>query len=222
MYLNGLDWEQPVRGGGPAGAKPMAFAELRRLMRMHEITMGIADDEWNALHAGSEMLVHLAATLQQFVTPAAPIANLRSDPTDRLVFYAAHDINIYFLRRLLDLNWLTDSYNPNESPPGGFLTFELYSAPAAGPPAPPRYFVKAFFMSQSYDQQREARPLSAAEPASRAFALIPRCAGGPELSCPFDDFKRLVLQTVRRECVQLVDPDVLQPARPRGASAARR
>jgi len=254
MYLNGLDWQAVARGSnGPPSSSSAALSatELRALMHMHERIMGIADDHWNAQHAGSELLVHMAATLLQRVEPSSALSGLRSSPSDRLVYYAGHDINIYLLRRLLGLSWLTDSYNPDESPPGGFLTIELYSMsanasssspqvggteadaaeggggggggggddgsaggrrsePPAATAAGKQYFVKIFFMSQSYDQQRHATPLTAADPASRAFALIPSCASGPELSCPFPDFKRLVLSVVRRECVRLVDPSVLE------------
>ena len=37
----------------------------------------------------------------------------------RLVYYAGHDINLYFLRTLLRLHWLTSSWNADESMPGG-------------------------------------------------------------------------------------------------------
>ena len=114
------------------------------------------------------------------------------------IYYAAHDINIYLLRKLLRLNWLTESFNPNQSPPGGFLMFVLYSSPspssssssssssdgttegraqeasghmgaeAAEAVAGTRYYVKAFFVSQSYRQQREATPLTAADPVRPA------------------------------------------------------
>lgn len=114
--------------------------------------------------------------------------------------------NIYLIRRFLRLNWVTTSFNPNQSPPGGMLVFVLYSTKAA---KGKDYFVKAFFMTQSMRQQREASTLTEADPASRVFAIMPGCADGPELSCPFDDFKRLVLSQIKPECVQLVDPSVL-------------
>jgi hypothetical protein len=34
---------------------------------------------------------------------------------------------------------------------------------------------------------------------------MPTCASGPELSCPFDDFKRLVRSVIKDDCVELVD-----------------
>ena len=45
--------------------------------------------------------------------------------------------------------------------------------------------------------------------ASRVFAVMPRCSGGPGLSCPWSVFKALVMAQVEPACVQLVDPAVL-------------
>merc|ERR1711920_610513 len=107
---------------------------------------------WNSRNAASELFVHLAATMQQAVT-GEDIAGVKSKASDSLVYYAAHDINIYLIRRFLRLNWLTTSFNPNQSPPGGMLVFVLYSTPGANGKD---HFVKAFFMTQSMRQQREA------------------------------------------------------------------
>eukprot|EP01050_Picozoa_sp_SAG11_P036891 SAG11_NODE_14269_length_619_cov_0.636538_1_plen_46_part_00 len=41
------------------------------------------------------------------------------------MYYAGHDINLYYVRVLLGLSWLTDSWNRDQSPPGGLLRFEL-------------------------------------------------------------------------------------------------
>ena len=251
--------------GTPSTLGQSSWCAAMRLGRVTGCRGPAAPETSDAFHLATcdmRWQVHLAASLLQFVEPATPIAGLHSQPTDRLIYYAAHDINIYLLRRLLRLSWLTESFNPNESPPGGFLSFELYShggepetasphsaaaaaatttasgvdgSPLADSPGdnrpvmggrtghganvPPhptprseasKYYVKVFFNSQSYEQQRQARPLSSSEPAGRAFAMIGACASGPELSCPFDQFKALVLGVVVPQCVQLVDPSVLR------------
>lgn len=198
VYLNGMDWKKLV--------PDMTETGLAKLMHLHEESMSLADDYWNAQHSGSELLVHMAATMQQYISGTG-IKGLQSKPSAAFVYYAAHDINIYLIRQLLRLNWMTESFNPNQSPPGGMLFFVLLSAESAG--AGKSYYVKAFFMTQSMKQQRESSTLSQDNPASRVFAVIPGCAHGPELSCPFEDFKTLVLKEIKRECVQLVDPDVL-------------
>ena len=99
--------------------------------------------------------------------------------------------------------------NPNESPPGGFLEFDLSSTETR---EGREFFVKAFFVSQTYQQMRAASPLTATDPASRVFAAIPDCAGGPELSCPFEEFKALVLREIKEECVQLTNVSALKPS----------
>jgi hypothetical protein len=178
-------------------------------MHLHEESMSLADDYWNAQNSGSELLLHMAATMQQYITGTG-IAGLQSKPDDAFVYYAAHDINIYLIRQLLRLNWMTESFNPNQSPPGGMLVFVLYSSSEMMlSDAAKSYYVKAFFMTQPMKQQRESSPLSEENPASRVFVVIPACAHGPELSCPFADFKQLVLKEIKRECAKLVDPDVL-------------
>eukprot|EP00941_MAST-03F_sp_MAST-3F-sp1_P006237 g6237.t1 len=195
LYLNGMPWQQLVPN--------MTFSSLKNLMHIHEESMAIASDFWNARSAASEMLVHLTSTFEQRRS-GKDIKGLLSKPSDSLIYYAAHDINIYLLRRLLRLNWLTESYNPNESPPGGFLMFELLSNEQS------EFFVKAFFVTQSYEQQRNLIELTQESPASKVFAIIGTCANGPERSCPFTQFKKLVLQEANLDCVSLVDPNVLR------------
>merc|ERR1740117_2619163 len=115
-----------------------------------------------------------------------------------MVYYAGHDLNIYFIRALLGLKWLTESYNPNQSPLGGMLRFELLRDSVGNP------FVKIFFESQSYSQQRNASPLGGDDGAvpDRVFVSIPRCAMGPEGSCPFDVFKEIAGLALDTRCVR--------------------
>ena len=44
----------------------------------------------------------------------------------------------------------------------------------------------------SMDQQRTASPLDADNVPDRAWVAIPKCAIGPEGSCPFSLFQQLV------------------------------
>ncbi len=209
LYLNNMDYQQLI--------PTSTLGDIEWWMRLHEEVMAIADDYYIAARSGSELLVHLAATMQERIT-GKHIDGLLGSPENELVYYAGHDINIYFLRRLLGLNWLTESFNPNESPTGGMLQFGLYTYTNAtingdmhqsNSRMGGQYYVRAYFMSQSYEQQRTASVLGPDNPASRVFAVIPECSGGPAYSCPFDDFRRLVLDKIKDVCVQLVDPAVL-------------
>ena len=66
--------------------------------------MGVADDVRNARRFGATLAVHLAATMQEHVA-GVPVPGLKSRPSDFLVYYAGHDMNILMLRRLLGVSW---------------------------------------------------------------------------------------------------------------------
>ena len=122
---------------------------------------------------------------------------------------------------MLGLSWLTDSWNVNQSPPGGLLRFELLRGPPDAEDQP--FYVKVYFESQSMDQQRSITPLShptgqrdqqghensGAQP-DRVFVAIPTCSDGPENSCPFEEFKALALRSMDEDCVQTVPVDTLR------------
>ncbi len=122
---------------------------------------------------------------------------------------------------LLGLSWLTDSWNVNQSPPGGLLRFELLRGPPDAEDQP--FYVKVYFESQSMEQQRAITPLipsleqhadegqerSGAQP-DRVFVAIPTCSDGPEYSCPFEAFKALVLRSMDENCVSTVPVDALR------------
>lgn len=48
------------------------------------------------------------------------------DIDTELVLLFSHDANILYLQRLLDLNWIPDSYPENVAVPGGLLAFDLW------------------------------------------------------------------------------------------------
>ena len=121
---------------------------------------------------------------------------------------------------MLGLSWLTDSWNVNQSPPGGLLRFELLRGPPDAEDQP--FYVKVYFESQSMDQQRAITPLTrpleqhkhqeevgAAEQPDRVFVAIPTCSDGPENSCPFEAFKALALHSMDENCVNTVPVEAL-------------
>ena len=52
---------------------------------------------------------------------------------------------------MLGLMWTTTSFNPNKSPPGGMLRFEL---PRDADKSP---FIKLYFESQAYEQRSASK-----------------------------------------------------------------
>jgi len=215
LFLNNMS----LSGVAPG----LDHAQLSGLMLLHQGELDVTEDYTATQSFGSDLLAHLLATIQQLLLGRS-IPGLASRPGDRLVYYAGHDLNLYFLRNFLRLNWLTTSWNMNEAMPGGMLQFELLSRTAAAPapraagrraferapssggtwPAAASYFIKLYFVSASYTQQRTAAALTPAAGPDRVFVTIPQCASGPEASCPLEGFRQLVLSSIRAECVSTV------------------
>jgi hypothetical protein len=195
LYLNDMDTQVVAPGIGRQ--------DIARLTQLHQLNMGLSSGTpWLAQSYGSDLLMHLLATMEQLTASGGgSISGLQSRPTDKLVYYAGHDINIYFVRVLLGLNWLTESFNVNQSPPGGMLRFELARQAGAG-----GWFVKAFFESMSMEQQRDvdfALRQGKNQP-DRAFIAIPGCSEGPESSCPLEHLKENILAAVNPSCIETV------------------
>ena len=221
LYLNNMSL---------AGVAPgLGAAQLSELMLLHQSELDVTEDQIATQSFGSDLLAHLLATMQQLLL-GRTLPGLASHRGDKLVYYAGHDLNLYFLRNFLRLNWLSSSWNSNEAMPGGMLQFELLSRPAAAAAAPraagrraferapssggawpaaASYFVKVYFVSASYEQQRTAAELTPAAGPDRVFVTIPQCATGPEASCPLEGFRQLVLSSIRAECVSTVPVDAL-------------
>lgn len=195
LYLNDMDTQAVAPGIGRQ--------DIARLTQLHQQNMGLSSGTpWMAKSYGSDLLMHLLATMEQLTASSAgSISGLQSRPTDRLVYYAGHDINIYFVRLLLGLNWLTESFNVNQSPPGGMLRFELARQADAG-----GWFVKAFFESMSMEQQRDVEFAlrQGKNQPDRAFIAIPGCTEGPESSCPLEHLKEIALAAVNPSCIETV------------------
>ena len=171
------------------------------------------------------MLAHLVATMDNLLYGVKDQSVL-SKPSDKLVYYAGHDINIYFLRFFFRMNWLTTSYNRNQAMPGGMLTFQLYTADGdekaaaaavskrrkgkkgsgfrgkgAAADKDDEFFVKVFFSSQTYTQQRNVAKLGPGDAPDHVFVSIPGCNHGPESSCPYSQFVSIAQDAIREECV---------------------
>ncbi len=190
MYLNNLSLAEV--------APTLDEERLSALLSLHQLGLGFTEDVIATRAYGSDMLAVLLGTIEQLALGKS-VPGLRSSPDDHLVYFAGHDINIYFLRTFLRLNWLTASWNANQAMPGGMLAFEILRDKASAA------FVRASFVSQSYSQQRISAPLTGgAPPPDQVFVTIPECATGPQATCPLDDFRTLVLRAIRHECVSTV------------------
>lgn len=119
--------------------------------------MDLITNEVNSASFGATLLAHITASFQQNVLgKPVPVAEgdgprLVQAPDNRFLYYAAHDINILYVRNLLRhvitivpsaivdtrtdasgvafdrLQWYTPGWHPHQPVPGSMLVFELHS-----------------------------------------------------------------------------------------------
>ena len=123
---------------------------------------------------------------------AGPLARailgaLRAPTGSRITLFAGHDTNLADLGGLLGLHWHPASYPADAVPPGSAIGFELFSDGQG------RQIVRAFFRSQTMDQLRNLKPLSATDPPYREYIHIPGCGSAKDaLSCDLPTFTKIV------------------------------
>jgi len=178
---------------------------LRYLMQLHQLQFNLGERTlYPAQRYGSNLLDQVLNTLRAKVSgKTAPRA--KAPAASKAVLYVAHDTNIANLGGMLNVDWLLEGYQANETPPDGAIAFELFRRKGNGKTAP-QYFVRLFYYAQSPTQLREAVKLDATHPPSRAEIALPGCAvaaaaAGSGMACPWPVFERIAASVIDRECV---------------------
>ncbi|KAL1525462.1 hypothetical protein AB1Y20_020319 [Prymnesium parvum] len=180
-------------------------AELLRLYRLHDLVLHLAASRSSSEAFGSALIAYALASFEQVIHGAA-LPGLVQPPSETLFLAAfVHDLNLMYVQRLLGGSWLTDSWPIDSTPPGGFITLELWAIepqptpPDAAPPAqteplasPEGYRVRASFTSASFEQQRRGDPLV---PPHTPPSV------SPFLDLPYSEFTRVVLSAIDRRCI---------------------
>ena len=116
-YAQGFPQNQVAWGKGDA-------ATIGRLITLHNLQFALAKKIMPAAAAaGSNLMAHILATLQQSAGQPSSVAPLATGKT-RAVFLVGHDTNLANLAGVLDLDW-HDARQPDDYPPGGALVFDL-------------------------------------------------------------------------------------------------
>jgi hypothetical protein len=97
MYLNNMSMATvlcPKGNQDCLDATAKIDYEVGRLTRLHQLNLRVTDgNPFVARAFGSDLLAHITATMQQLLF-GTPVPGLKSKPTDKLVYYAGHDINV--------------------------------------------------------------------------------------------------------------------------------
>jgi 4-phytase / acid phosphatase len=181
--ISGVAW-----GAGNVGA-------IGRLITLHNLQFALAKKRMPAAaRAGSNLLAHILASLQQAAGQPATIAPLAPGDVHALLL-VAHDTNLANLAGLLDVDW-HDPRQPDDYPPGGALVFDLQKEGHG-------YSVRLSSWMPTLDALREA-DFSEEGALVQHTLRLPPCPGSD--SCP--------LATIAHWLQGRIDPAFVEPALP--------
>lgn len=116
-YAQGLPMAQVAWGAGDGDT-------IGQLITLHNLQFALSKKSMPAaVQAGSNLMAHILATLQQG-SGATPVVAPLSDRHAKVVILLGHDTNLANLAGMLGLDW-HDARQPDDYPPGGALVFDL-------------------------------------------------------------------------------------------------
>jgi len=146
---------------------------------------------------GSNLLSHILHSMDQAAKGSAVPGSL-GKPGDRLLVIVGHDTNLSNLAGMLGISWLLDGYQPNDTPPGGALVFELWQH------GDHEMSVNTYYLAQSLEQMRKALPLTLDSPPLKSPVFVPGCSTADQkFSCPWKTFQDIVENAI--------DPSFVKP-----------
>jgi 4-phytase/acid phosphatase len=135
----------------------------------------------------SNLLSHVLKSFEQAVA-GKPVRGAIGKAGDRLLVIVGHDGNLSNIQGTLNLSWLLPGYQPNDTPPGGALVFELWRQPAGG-----KYSVRTYYTAQTLDQMRRALLLTPDSPPAKATVFVPGCSTAkPASPCEWKAFQHTI------------------------------
>lgn len=165
------------------------------LLSLHNVQFDLmAKTPYIARHKGTPLLQQIDTAL--VLESDAQGQTLPLLPQTKLLFLGGHDTNIANIAGMLGANWQLPQ-QPDNTPPGGGLVFELWQNPANHQ----RYVaVKMFY--QTMDQLRNAEKLDLKNNPARAVPIaIEGCENdGDNKLCRLEAFQNKVAQVIKSAC----------------------
>lgn len=119
-YAQGFPQARVAWGHGDA-------ATIGRLITLHNLQFALSKKSMPAAaQAGSNLVAHVLATLQQTAGVAPVVAPLAGKQA-KVVLLVGHDTNLANVAGVLGVDW-HDERQPDDYPPGGALVFDLLEA----------------------------------------------------------------------------------------------
>ena len=181
-----LEYADGIDAPGWGRATPQSIDSAMPLYVANYVTQ--VRPSYLAQAQASDLLWHISLTMAQFADGQQRLTATYAPPSSsRFVLIVAHDTNLAALAGVLNLHWnLGNGYQPDDTPPGGSLAFEIYQAPPSQPT------ISLYYQVQTLDQMRYLTPLTAQAPPVRVPVPIPGCAD----PCTLAAFQTLIAQQV--------------------------
>ena len=182
-YANGME-------GKDLGWGRLSEDKLLEVMRLHASYADLArQTPYVARLGGSNLLSHVLRSMEQAVKGSAVTGSL-GEVNDRVLIIVGHDTNISNIAGILGIHWLIDGYQPDDTPPGSALVFELWQKEGAE-------MVSTYYLSQSLEQMRNARPLTLDAPPLKSHIFVSGCSTAErKMTCAWQDFQHVVENAV--------------------------
>lgn len=150
-----LEWSENKPLDQVAFGHASSAAQIGKLMAMLTPKYDATNDQpYIAQRGGSLLMEQIAKALQQGVTPQQD-----APPETRWLLFVAHDVNIAYLRTLLNFSWQQGDYPRGTVQPAGSLVFERWKEMQSG-----KRFIRILFQGQSLDQIRQLSRVDAHQP----------------------------------------------------------
>jgi len=176
---------------------------LDTALSMYKVTGALFDlyrNAFNLRNFGSQPIASILATLDQVVngTQSEIDDQLLPALTNKIVFYVGHDVQIAFLRQLLNLNWESPGWLWNQPTFAGEIAHELFKDKTTG-----KYLVRLGFVSDSPTGMLETEKTNSSKGVSWVPIAIPGCSSNSSdpYMCDYITFKQLVSSRLSTECM---------------------
>jgi 4-phytase/acid phosphatase len=152
---------------GQIGWGRLTEDQITDIAKLHTVDFDLTDrTPFLAQTQGSNLLLHIVNTINQAATNT-PTPHALGAPGQKLVMLTGHDNQLAAVGGLMRADWALPTFAPDDTPPGGSMTFELRQNTDGS------YIVRLYYTAQTMDQQHDATPLSLTTPPATAPIFIP-------------------------------------------------
>ena len=184
-----LEWSENKPLAEVGFGKISRAADIAQLMPLLSFKYDYTNDlPASATRGASRLMEQMAVALRGEKQAALP--------DTRWLLIVAHDINISWLRTMLNFDWQQGQYPHGNIPPGGSLVFERWHDEHH------QRFVRIAFQAQSLDQIRQLTPLSQQNPLLVTELHFEGCkATAVGTLCPFDAALKRMERNIDRSLI---------------------